>query len=195
MHTLIFATHNEHKADEVRSVLEGQFHISTLSEEGIMEEIPEPHDSLEENAREKSSVIWQRTGKDCFSEDTGLEVEVLNGAPGVRSARYAGTHGDAVANMNKLLEAMEGQENRNARFRTVISLMMNGKEHRFEGICPGRITLQPTGHAGFGYDPVFIPEGSIKTFAEMDKREKNLYSHRRKAMDGLIHFLKNIWQG
>ena len=195
MHTLIFATHNEHKADEVRSVLNGRFHIITLREEGIMEEIPEPHDSLEENAREKSSVIHLRTGKDCFSEDTGLEVEALNGAPGVRSARYAGSHGDAAANMNKLLQAMAGKENRNARFRTVISLMLNGQEYRFEGICPGRITQQPSGHAGFGYDPIFIPEGSVKTFAEMDKTEKNLYSHRRKAMDKMIHFLNNVWQG
>jgi XTP/dITP diphosphohydrolase len=195
MHTLIFATHNEHKADEVRAVLDGRFLIRTLREEGITEEIPEPHDTLEENAWEKSSVIWQRTGKDCFSEDTGLEVEALNGAPGVHSARYAGTHGDAIANMNKLLEAMEGQPNRRARFRTVISLMLDGKEHRFEGICHGHITLQPCGHAGFGYDPVFVPEGSIKTFAEMDKAEKNQYSHRRKAMDSLIHFLNNLWQG
>lgn len=193
MHTLIFATHNEHKADEVRSVLNDSFRIITLREAGITEEIPEPHDTLEANATEKSSVIYQRTGKDCFSEDTGLEVEALNGAPGVYSARYAGRHGDAGANMNKLLKEMEGQANRKARFRTVISLLLNGQEHRFEGICAGHISTQPAGQAGFGYDPVFIPEGSRKTFAEMNREEKNRYSHRRKAMDKLIQFLKNTW--
>lgn len=194
MHTLIFATHNPHKADEVRSVLNNRFDILTLQEAGIVDEIPEPHDTILANASEKSAVIFRLTGKDCFGEDTGLEVDALGGAPGVRTARYAGNHGDAHANMEKLLREMEGKTDRKARFRTIISLRMNGQERIFEGICQGQIAGHPSGEAGFGYDPVFIPEGSDRTFAEMTREEKNLYSHRRKAMDQLILFLQDAWQ-
>lgn len=190
MHTLIFATNNRHKIDEIRNVLQNRFRIITLKEAGIEKEIPEPHDSLEENALEKSMTIHRLTGSDCFSEDTGLETEALEGMPGVRSARFAGEQADAAANMEKLLVLMKGRENRRARFRTVISLILDEKSYCFEGICPGRIIEQPRGNGGFGYDPVFIPDGSEKTFAEMSLEEKNIFSHRRKATDALASFLQ-----
>ena len=188
--TLLFATRNRHKAEEIRAALDGRYTILTLPEAGIDEEIPEPHDTLEANAREKSMTIYRLTGSDCFSEDSGLEVEALGGAPGVRSARYAGEGLPAAAHINKLLLALKGQANRKARFRTVISLVIGGQEHQFSGTCEGHIALNPTGTQGFGYDPVFIPEGQEMTFAEMNTAGKNRYSHRIKAVKALLDFLR-----
>lgn len=189
MNTLIFATNNQNKVDEVRLVLGNTFHIITLKEAGIDIDIPEPHDTLEANATEKSTVIHRLTDKNCFSEDTGLEVEALNGAPGVKSARYAGEGRSFESNIDKLLQNLLPHQNKKARFRTVISLLLDDKEYLFEGICPGTIVHDKRGSNGFGYDPVFIPEGSSKTFAEMSMEEKSMFSHRKKAMEKLIHFL------
>ena len=191
MDTLIFATNNPHKVEEVRSVLKGQWDILSLKEAGINIDIPEPHDTLEANAREKSSTIYRLTHRNCFSEDTGLETATLDGAPGVKSARYAGENAGYEENTLKLLAELVGKKNRNARFRTVISLILNGMEYQFEGICPGTIIKEKRGNAGFGYDPVFVPDGDTRTFAEMNTAEKNRYSHRKKAMDMLISFLAN----
>ncbi len=191
METLIFASNNQHKVDEVRYVLGNRFNILSLKDAGILIDIPEPHDTMEANATEKSGTIYQLTGKNCFSEDTGLEVEALDGAPGVKSARYAGPDNAFDKNVEKLLLNLTGATNRNARFRTVISLWLEGREFLFEGICPGKITTTGSGTNGFGYDPVFIPDGSEKTFAEMDMAEKNKFSHRKKAMEKLIEFLNN----
>lgn len=187
--TLIFATNNQHKVDEIRSVIGDRFEIITLKEAGIDIEIPEPHDTLEANATEKSRTIHLLTKQDCFSEDTGLEVEVLNGEPGVKSARYAGDGRDFQKNIDLLLYNLEGKTNRNARFRTVISLILNDKEYFFEGICEGQIMKEQSGSGGFGYDPVFIPTGGKKSFAEMSMEEKNKFSHRQKAVTRLLSFL------
>lgn len=189
MHQLIFATNNPNKIKEIRIVLKGKFNIITLEEAGINIDIPEPHSTLEENALEKSSVIHKLTNKDCFSEDTGLEVEILNNEPGVKSARYAGEVKNFKANINLLLKNLQGKENRTARFRTIISLILNGKKYQFEGVCEGHITQEEKGQNGFGYDPVFMPAGSNKTFAEMSMEDKNKFSHRKKAMQKLIDFL------
>lgn len=190
MEKLIFATNNQHKVDEVRIVLGNIFDIITLKEAGIDIDIPEPHNTLEENAKEKSSTIYALTKKNCFGEDTGLEVYSLNGEPGVKSARYAGNERSFKANIDKLLDNMKNSDNRDARFRTVISLIINGKEKQFEGICEGMILKTTRGENGFGYDPVFVPKGNTKTFAEMTIAEKNIFSHRKKAMDKLINFLQ-----
>jgi XTP/dITP diphosphohydrolase len=191
MSVLVFATNNANKVAEIRNAVGDLFEIITLKEAGIDIDIPEPHDKLEANATEKSTVIYKMTGQDCFSEDTGLEVEALNGEPGVKSARYAGDGRDFEANIDKLLANLEGRANRNARFRTVISLIQNGQEHLFEGICEGKIIMDKTGANGFGYDPVFVPNDSNLTFAEMDMGQKNLFSHRKKAVEKLLLFLKN----
>ena len=187
---LIFATNNQHKVDELRTLLPPHFRIITLLEAGIFIDIPEPHDTLEKNAKEKAEVIYQLTGSDCFSEDSGLEADTLNGEPGVRSARYAGDERSPQKNIEKLLHNLSDEENRNAQFRTVICLMLSGTKHYFEGICRGRIIAEQRGEQGFGYDPVFIPDGADKTFAEITMEEKNRYSHRRKAVDKLVEFLK-----
>jgi XTP/dITP diphosphohydrolase len=192
MDTLIFATNNQHKVDEIRLVLGKRFNIITLKEAGIDIDIPEPHDTLEANASEKSAVIHQLTHKNCFSEDTGLEVASLNGEPGVKSARYAGEARSFNDNIEKLLVKLQPYTNRSARFRTVISLILNDKEYLFEGICTGVITTVKAGSNGFGYDPVFIPDGSTKTFAEMTMEEKSVFSHRKKAMEKLIAFLNSL---
>ena len=189
METLIFATNNQHKVNEIRSVLGSTFQILTLQEAGIDIDIPEPHDTLEANATEKSTTIFQLTNKNCFSEDTGLEVAALNNEPGVKSARYAGDNRSFDDNIEKLLRNLIPFENKRARFRTIISLIQNGTEYLFEGICTGNIILTRKGENGFGYDPVFIPDGSDKTFAEMNMTEKNKFSHRKKAMEKLIAFL------
>lgn len=188
--TLVFATNNENKVKEIRSMLGDHFSIITLKEAGVDIDIPEPHDTLEDNAREKSSVIYEMTGKDCFAEDTGLEIDALNGAPGVLSARYAGEQKLAEDNITRVLHEMEGQENRQAHFRTVISLILNGQEYQFAGVCPGVILTKKRGSKGFGYDPIFVPDGAKKTFAEMDMADKNQFSHRAKAFQQLITFLK-----
>jgi XTP/dITP diphosphohydrolase len=190
MSTLIFATNNQNKVNEIRAVLGNHFDIITLQEAGINIDIPEPHDTLEANAREKSTTIYKLTGKDCFGEDTGLEVASLNGEPGVKSARYAGEIRSFEDNIDKLLLNLEAKEDTSARFRTVISMLLDGKEHTFEGICPGKIVRQRKGSFGFGYDAVFVPEGSDKTFGEMEMEEKNTFSHRKKAMAKLITFLE-----
>lgn len=188
---LIFATNNQHKVDEIKSVVGDEFEIITLREAGIDIDIPEPHDTLKENASEKSRLIHHLTGLNCFSEDTGLEVEALNGEPGVLSARYAGDGKSFDKNIEKLLSKLNGISNRNACFKTVISLMWDDQEHFFEGICEGKIIEERRGNSGFGYDSVFVPEGESRTFAELSIAEKNLFSHRRKATDKLLIFLGN----
>lgn len=187
--TLVFATNNQHKVTEIRSVIGSRFNIITLQEAGIDIDIPEPHPTLEANAAEKSQTIHRLTNQDCFSEDTGLEVAALNGEPGVKSARYAGDGRDFQQNIIKLLRNLEGHADRSAQFRTVISLILNNKEYQFEGTCTGKITTAQKGSEGFGYDPVFIPGGAEKTFGEMGIEEKNKYSHRKKAVARLIDFL------
>jgi len=189
---LIFATNNQHKVDEIRSVVGNKLEIITLKEAGIDIDIPEPYQTLEENASGKSKTIFEMTGINCFSEDTGLEVSALNGEPGVKSARYAGDNRSFDANIDKLLINLAGNTDRTARFRTVISLLMNGTETLFEGICEGTIIEGKMGGQGFGYDPVFIPAGSDKTFAEMDMKEKNRFSHRKKATEKLVTFLNSL---
>jgi XTP/dITP diphosphohydrolase len=189
---LIFATNNQHKVEEIRSVIGNKFEILTLKEAGINIDIPEPHDTLEDNATEKSKTIYQLTKTNCFSEDTGLEVDALDGEPGVKSARYAGDGRSFEANIEKLLMKLANKPDRKARFRTVISVIINGRESLFEGICQGHIIKEKKGAAGFGYDPVFVPDGSTKTFAEMSLAEKNIYSHRRKATEKLVAFLNTL---
>lgn len=188
---LIFATNNQHKVDELKANAGNDIEIITLKDAGIEIDIPEPFDTLEENASEKSRVIFELTGQNCFSEDTGLEIEALNGEPGVKSARYAGEERSFEANINKVLKKLSGQANRKARFRAVISLLFEGKETLFEGICPGIIIDHVKGNQGFGYDPIFIPDGSNKTFAEMSIDEKNKFNHRAKAATKLVAFLQN----
>ena len=190
---IIFATNNQHKVDEIRSVLPATLEIITLKEAGINIDIPEPHDTLEDNAKEKARTIYELSKLDCFSEDTGLEVASLNGEPGVKSARYAGDDRSFSANIDKLLYNLQGKENRTAQFRTVICLLLNGDEHLFEGICTGKIIETQLGTEGFGYDPIFIPDGANKTFAQMTMEQKNTYSHRRKATDKLVAFLNNLY--
>jgi XTP/dITP diphosphohydrolase len=190
MDKLIFATNNLNKVTEIRKVLGDSFDIITMQEAGINIDIPEPHDTLEANATEKSTTIFTLTEKNCFSEDTGLEVTALNGEPGVKSARYAGEDRAFDENIKKLLHNLNGTENRSAQFRTVISLILDGMEYQFKGICKGKIIDEKRGTNGFGYDPIFIPDGSDKTFAEMGMDEKNKFSHRKKAMKKLIDFLK-----
>lgn len=190
MTELIFATNNRHKVEEMQFAIGKQVKIISLKDAGIYKEIPEPHDTLEDNAREKSRVIHDLTGKNCFSEDTGLEVEALNGQPGVRSARYAGEEGSAENNISKLLYELKDKPVKKARFRTIISLILENKEYLFEGICNGSVVPEKRGSLGFGYDPVFVPDGSDKTFAEMDAEEKNRFSHRQKAAAQLVLFLQ-----
>jgi XTP/dITP diphosphohydrolase len=187
---LIFATNNPHKIQEVRSLLHETFTLVTLQEAGINIEIEEPHDTLKDNALEKSKTIYRLTGINCFSEDTGLEVTALQGAPGVHTARYAGPQASADQHMAKLLASLSQHQNRAAQFRTVISLIEQGKELFFEGICKGHIADSVSGKKGFGYDPIFVPEGATRCFAEMDLEEKNIYSHRKKAFDQLLHYLR-----
>lgn len=190
MPRLIFATNNLHKAAEIQAAIGDRIEVVTLQEAGIDIDIPEPFDSLEENADEKARVIYEMTGENCFSEDTGLEVDYLQGEPGVKSARYAGEERSFEKNIGKLLHNLGDTNQRSARFRTVITLMWNQQRYHFEGICEGHITRQPRGSGGFGYDPVFQPDGSSLVFAEMNMDEKNQYSHRRKAADKLILFLQ-----
>lgn len=189
---LIFATNNQHKVEEIRHAIHSNFELLTLKEAGINIDIPEPHDTLEENATEKSKTIYNLTNTSCFSEDTGLEVAALNGEPGVKSARYAGEDKSFDKNIDKLLENLKGKQDTRARFRTVISLILDGQETQFEGICNGKIIPERRGNHGFGYDPVFVPDGSKKTFAEMELAEKDLYSHRAKATQKLVAFLNTL---
>lgn len=189
---LIFATNNQHKANEIQAVLPDHFSIATLSEAGIDIDIPEPHDTLQDNAAEKARTIHRLTGASCFGEDSGLEVYELGLEPGVHSARYAGEERSFRKNTEKLLSELEGAPDRRARFRTVICLVLEGKEYFFEGVCEGFIIDGPKGEKGFGYDPVFVPDGADRTFAEMEMSEKNRYSHRRKAVEMLVMFLNTV---
>jgi len=191
---LIFATNNRHKVEEMQAAIGNAFTLITLKDAGIDIDIPEPHPTLEANASEKSQTIYRLTGIDCFSEDTGLETEALNGEPGVLSARYAGDEKAPEKNMEKLLARLQPHTNRRARFRTVISLILGGKEFLFEGICPGIIETAPRGSGGFGYDPVFTPDGATQTFGEMTLEQKSRYSHRRRAADKLVLFLQQSTQ-
>ena len=189
INTIIFATNNPNKVAEVRKVLQGLFEVISLKEGGIDIDIPEPYDTLEANASTKSATIFKLTGSNCFAEDTGLFVNALNGEPGVKSARYAGEPPSNEANIQKLLLKLKSAENRKAYFKTVISLVLNKTEHQFEGICEGVILNEKKGEQGFGYDAIFLPDGASKSFGEMTMEEKNIFSHRKKAMSKLIAFL------
>ena len=189
---LIFATNNAHKLAEVQAVLGDGYELVTPRQMGITEEIPETASTLEGNARQKARYLYERTGLDCFADDTGLEVDALDGAPGVHSARYATDGHDFEANTRLLLHNMEGKEDRRARFRTAIILIEGGEEHLFEGRVEGEITCEPAGCGGFGYDPVFRPEGYEQTFAEMSADEKNSISHRARAVAKLVEYLTAI---
>ena len=188
---LVFATNNQHKLDEVRKVVTDDIQIISLSDINCYDDIPETAETLEGNALQKVHYIKEHFGYDCFAGDTGLEVEALNNAPGVYSARYAGTGHDSEANMNKLLHEMKGKENRKARFRTAIALLFNGEEYLFEGIVNGSIIEEKRGNSGFGYDPIFVPENYTETFSELGNDIKNQISHRAKAVKKLIDFLSN----
>lgn len=190
MYTLIFATNNAHKIAEIQSLVGPDFSIIDMKSAGIDIDIPEPHHTLNENALEKAQTIFNITKTNCFSEDTGLEVEALNGAPGVKSARYAGEDRNFQANIDKVLDQLKNVENRKAQFRTVICLIWEGQTYYFEGICKGHISISMQGEKGFGYDPIFVPEGSNKSFAEMSMEEKNRFSHRQKAVSQLFEFLR-----
>jgi XTP/dITP diphosphohydrolase len=189
---LVFATNNPHKLSEVQQLLVDSFNLLSLREINFNSEIPEDYDTLEENAKQKAWHIYDISRCDCFADDTGLEVEALNGQPGVYSARYAGENKDPKENIKKLIRELQGTENRKARFRTVIALILDGKEYNFEGIVNGQIIEHERGKDGFGYDPVFVPDGFSQTFAEMNLDQKNRISHRAKAVGLLVEFLKGI---
>ena len=191
MTELIFATNNAHKLREVQAVLGGTFRLLTPRDCGIVEEIPEEQPTLEGNALQKARYIRSRTGHDCFADDTGLEVEALGGAPGVHSARYATDGHDFAANNRLLLRNLTGASTRRARFRTVIALLLDGEEVLFEGVVGGRIAEAEAGCGGFGYDPLFLPDGCDRTFAEMTDTEKNGLSHRGRAVRKLAEYLHN----
>jgi len=192
MHTLIFATNNRNKVAEIQSLIGPNFTIIPLKEAGIEIDIPEPHDQLEDNAQEKALTIFNMTNQNCFSEDTGLEIIALGGAPGVKSARYAGEKSNAQSNIDLVLSNMAGVENRTAQFRTVICLIWENQTYYFEGICKGQILSNMQGENGFGYDPIFVPDGASKSFANMTMEEKNTFSHRKKAVTQLFDFLGKL---
>jgi XTP/dITP diphosphohydrolase len=188
---LVFATNNQNKIREMQQMLPPNIEIISLESIGCFEEIPETANTIEENAIMKANYVTQKYGYDCFADDTGLEIDALNGAPGVYSARYAGEERNSDYNMNKVLVALTENNNRTAQFKTVITLNMNGKQHLFTGIARGEITLEKLGNQGFGYDPIFKPEGFELTFAQLSLEEKVVISHRGKAAEQLIAFLKN----
>lgn len=187
---LIFSTNNEHKLEEVKAILEPYYQILSLKDIGDNTDIDETGETLEDNALIKANYLWDTYHMNCFADDTGLEVEVLNNAPGVYSARYAGEQKNSADNVTKLLKEMDGKENRRARFRTVIALIIEGKRYIFEGKVEGVITTSQRGNSGFGYDPVFLPDGYDKTFAELTLTDKNQISHRAKAVEQLALFLR-----
>ena len=191
MRKLIFATNNAHKLGEVQALLGDAFTLVTRRECGITEAIPEPADTLEGNALQKACYVYEKTGLNCFADDTGLEVDALGGAPGVHSARYATDGHDFAANNRLLLKNLEGVTDRTARFRTVIALILDGVEYTFEGRVEGTIATAETGSEGFGYDPLFVPSGEIITFAQMSAEAKNAISHRGRAVAKLVNFLKD----
>lgn len=185
---IVFATNNPHKLEEARAILAGRLKVLSLADINCHDEIPETADTLEGNALIKARWVKDKYGYDCFADDTGLMVDALGGAPGVYSARYAGDHCSPEDNIRLLLEKLQGEENRKSRFVTVVALIVNGKEYLFEGEVKGRIATEHCGKSGFGYDPVFIPEDSLKSFAEMSGEEKNSISHRGRAMSQLARF-------
>ncbi len=187
---LCMATNNAHKIEEIESLVPDTVGLVSLAEVGCREELPETGDTLEANSRQKAQYVWDHYGVNCFADDTGLEVEALRGEPGVYSARYAGPQRDARANMELLLRKLEGEENRRAQFRTCITLILDGETYQFEGVVRGAILGAPRGTGGFGYDPLFVPDGYAQTFAEMDLAEKNRISHRARAVERLIRFLR-----
>ena len=187
---LVVATNNAHKLEEISAILGDEMELLSLKDINCHADIPETANTLEGNARQKAMYIYENYGMDCFADDTGLEVDALNGAPGVFSARYAGDGHDSEANMQKLLKELEGKENRKAQVRTAICLIMEGKEYLFEGIVKGEIIAEKRGGAGFGYDPIFVPEGYEQTFAELGNDIKNTISHRARAVEKLCKFLK-----
>lgn len=188
---LVFATNNAHKLEEIRAILGNSIEILSLADIHCHADIPETADTLEGNARQKSRYVYEHYGLDCFADDTGLEVESLGGAPGVHSARYADGQGhDSQANMNKLLKEMEEKNDRKAQFRTIISLIEKGEERQFEGIVKGQITREKRGESGFGYDPIFQPDGYETTFAELGSDIKNRISHRARAVAALCDYLR-----
>lgn len=191
MMKLVFATNNKHKLAEVQALTGERIKLVTLEEIGCFDDIPETGMTFRENASQKSRYLLQNFHADCFADDSGLEVDALNGEPGVFSARYSGTR-DMKQNLQLVLDRLEGKTNRKARFRCVISLIIQGKEYFFEGAVEGNIAEEPSGSDGFGYDPVFVPEGYTKTFAEMDGEEKNRISHRGKAVSQLVEFLAQL---
>jgi XTP/dITP diphosphohydrolase len=192
MHQLVFATNNAHKIEEVAAKIAGQIKLLSLDDIGCYDDIAETGSTFRENASIKSNYIYQKYNLNCFGDDSGLEIDALNGEPGVYSARYAGKHGDHDANINKVLDKLTGADNRKARFRTVISLIWEGKEHFFEGVVEGTTRHERAGTAGFGYDPIFQPDGYEVTFAEMSLDEKNRISHRGRAVEKLVEFLRQL---
>ena len=194
MKKIVFATNNQHKLEEIRKITQGSLEILSLTDIGCNEEIDEPGITLNENALIKATYVKERYGFDCFADDTGLEVDALEGAPGVYSARYAGEACRPEDNMEKLLAEMKETENRRAQFRTVIALRCNGENHLFEGVIRGSIIREKKGNEGFGYDPIFMPEGYDKTFAELGTEVKNQISHRAVATSKLMHFLLERYQ-
>ncbi len=186
---LVFATNNQHKLSEIQNMLGNEFEVLSLADINCQDEIPEDHETLEENASQKAYHIYEKYGVNCFADDTGLEVTSLNNEPGVYSARYAGSARSSEDNMNKVLKNLEGVEDRTARFRTVISLVIDGKETQFEGIVEGDILLEEKGKDGFGYDPIFQPNSYDISFAEMALSEKNKISHRGNAVRKLVEYL------
>ncbi|MBE6285690.1 MAG: non-canonical purine NTP diphosphatase [Bacteroidaceae bacterium] len=192
---LVFATNNRHKLDEVRAIVGDRVEVLSLNDIECHDEIPETADTLQGNALIKARYIYDKYGLDCFADDTGLEVEALGGEPGVYSARYAGEECSSEANMQKLLHNLTGKSNRNAQFRTVIALIINGEEKLFNGIVKGSITEEKRGDSGFGYDPIFIPEGFSESFAQMSSEQKNSISHRYRATEQLSNYLKEKYKG
>ncbi|PKP39828.1 MAG: non-canonical purine NTP pyrophosphatase [Bacteroidetes bacterium HGW-Bacteroidetes-15] len=191
--SIVFATNNDHKLKEVQHIIGNSFHLLSLKEINFFDDIDEDFNTLEENASQKAWFIYNKFKINCFADDTGLEVDALNGEPGVFSARYAGAQKNSKDNITKLLQNLKGEQNRGAQFRTVVSLILNGEEHRFEGIVRGTIIDIPRGMDGFGYDPIFIPKGYSQTFAEMDLSLKNLISHRGLAIEKLSAFLNSLF--
>ena len=188
--TLVFCTNNQHKIEEVSKIMPADFKFLKLKEIDFFDDIPEPYDTLEANSLVKAKTISDLKGVSAFAEDTGLFIEALGGEPGVKSARYAGEQGDAKENINKVLEKMGDSENRKAYFKTVVTLILNHEVYQFAGECHGHITKATYGEDGFGYDPIFIPDGYDNTFAQMPSELKNNISHRKKAFDQFLHFLK-----
>lgn len=192
MRKLVFATNNDHKLRELKQILPSEFELLSLNDIGCTDDIPETGTTLEVNAAQKSFYIWDRFGINCFADDTGLEIEALGNEPGVYSARYAGEDRSATANMLKVLEKMANEANRKARFRCIISLIIDGEEKQFEGIVDGVILNEKRGETGFGYDPIFMPDGYDQSFAEMSADDKNQISHRGRAVMKLVDYLKEL---